>query len=70
MPSDVAVNKPRAGVIELECESKVAVRWQHCCIPTNRVLCLEGSRASIPRVTLLSQDPEVVAVEMDWVSET
>lgn len=66
MEGDVAVHQPRAGVIGLESEDKVASGGEVGCVTADRVVGLEARDVAIPDcVFLLIQNVEVVTVEMD-----
>lgn len=66
MEGDVAVHKPRSGIIGLEGENKVASGGEVGCVTADGVVGLEAGDVAIPDcVLLLIQNVEVVAVEMD-----
>lgn len=66
MEGDVAVHQPRAGIVGLESENKVASGGEVGCVTADRIVGLEARDVAIPDcVFLLIQNVEVVTVEMD-----
>lgn len=66
MEGDVAVHQPRAGIVGLEGENKVASGGEVGCVTADRIVGLEARDVAIPDcVFLLIQNVEVVTVEMD-----
>jgi len=68
VPCDVAVHQPRARVIGRESKSQPSERWESGGVTTGGVG--EGqvlSERVVPCTEALTEDVEVVTVEMDWV---
>jgi len=66
----MAMNKPRTGVVELEGDGEIAIAGQNGDISARRVHQINRGCCFIPGPDGLSDDEEVVAVEMDGVVET
>ena len=63
------MQKPRAGIVFLECDGEVAVCREGCDVSTRRVGEVQGAGIEVENPGGLADDPEIVAVEMDWVVE-
>lgn len=70
VPGDVAVQEPRARVVQAERDGEVAVGGENGGVAPGRVGRVEkGVGASVPGSALLRQEPEVVAVQVDGVRD-
>ena len=69
VPGDVAVQEPGARVVQAERDGEVAVGRENGGVAPGRIGRVEGVGASVPGSTLLRQEPEVVAVQVDGVRD-
>lgn len=70
MPSDVAVDEPCTGVVKLEGDGKVAVAGEGSNVTARRVDHVQGGGVAVPHASILAEDEEVVAVQVDGVPDT
>ena len=67
MPSNVAVHEPCTWVIGLERDDEVSRRWKHGSVSTRRIVGSQSDSGRIVGSRALSNDEEIVTVEMNWV---
>lgn len=67
VPSDVAVDEPCTGVVQLEGDGEVAVTREGSDVTTRRVDHVQGGDVAGPHAGVLAEDEEVVAVQVDGV---
>jgi hypothetical protein len=68
----MAMKNPRPGVIELERDRQITISGQRSNITTRSIDEVEfrGRGNWVKDVLFLSNNPEIVTVEMDWVVES
>jgi hypothetical protein len=66
----MAMVKPRSWIIFFECYGEVAVCGERGNVSTGWVDEAEGASREVEYSCGLTKDPEIVAVEMDWVVES
>lgn len=69
MPCNVAVHEPGPGVVFLERDHQIAVSRQRSDVTTGRIHKVQLNSRWVVNSGLLGEDPEIVAVKMDRVSE-
>lgn len=70
VPRDVAMCQPRSWVIFLKGNSEVPVGWERCNVTARRVGEVPVGVGSVEDGGLLADDPEIVSVQMDWMSDS
>jgi len=66
----MTMQEPRTGIIFLECDCEVAVCGQCRNVASRGVDEVESASRDVEDAGGLANDPEIMAVEMDWVVET
>jgi hypothetical protein len=69
VPSDVAMEKPRARVVFLECNGEVAVCGERCNVTTGWVNEVEVNSVNVENAGVLSNNPEIVAVQVNRMGD-
>lgn len=63
------MEQPRSRIVLLKGHGEVAVCWQGSDVATRRVDEVQGGGGDIEHASVLTDDPEIVTVKMDWVGE-
>ena len=69
MPRNMTMQQPRAGIVFLEGDGEVAVCGEGSDVATRRVYEVQCAGIQVEDLGGLSDDPEVVAVQVDWMVE-